>query len=497
MHILSPWLDTTPSGPTHPALDRDLDVDVCVIGAGIAGLSAALALSESGRSIAVLEADRVGAGVTGYTTAKVTALHGLVYDELRSGHGADGARVYAEANAAAVDLVEKWAGDLGIDCDWQRKPAFTYTEDPDQVRKLEKEVEAALGAGLPVELVAETDLPFPVEAAIRLDGQGEFHPRKYLLGIAEALTGRGVQIFEKTTATAVKESGDGCTVTAAGGRVTARDVIVASHYPFLDRALFFARLSPMRSYAIGVRTDGELPQGMYLSADSPTRSVRAHGDLLIVGGEGHKTGEDPDTERRYAALESWARERFAVTEIPYHWSAHDNMPADGMPYVGAYTPLSKRLWTATGFRKWGLTNATAAGVILADLVLGKENAWAGAFDANRLKPLASAKRLTKETVKVGMHFVGDRLNRGDLESLDDLAPGEGSLVNVDGEKLGAYRRADGTIEAVKPVCTHLGCHLTWNTAETTWDCPCHGSRFATTGEVIQGPAVKTLERRER
>jgi glycine/D-amino acid oxidase-like deaminating enzyme/nitrite reductase/ring-hydroxylating ferredoxin subunit len=492
MHILSPWLDTTPAGPTHPALDHDLDVDVCIVGAGITGLSAALALSESGLTSAVLEMDRIGAGVTGYTTAKVTALHGQIYDELRSGHGAEGARVYAEANAAAIELMEKWARELNIDCDWARRTAFTYTEDESMVASLEKEVAAAREAGLDASLVTETDLPYPVAAAIRLDDQAEFHPRKYLLGLAEALTGRGVQIFEKTIATGVSEGSDGCTVSVEGGKVTCRHVIVASHYPFLDRALFFARLSAMRSYAIGVHVDGPLPQGMSISIDSPTRSIRSHGDLLIVGGESHKTGEDKDTERRYEALESWARERFSVTEVKYHWSAHDNIPADGMPYIGSYTPHSKRLWTGTGFRKWGMTNGTAAGVLLADLVQGRENPWSDVFNPNRVKPIASAKRLVKENVKVAMHFFGDRLNRGDFMSLDELAPGQGGLVNVDGEKVGAYRREDGAVDAVKPICTHVGCHLTWNTAETTWDCPCHGSRFRTTGEVIQGPATKPL-----
>jgi len=499
MDILSPWLDDTPAGPTRPALNRDLDVDVCVIGGGITGLTSALLLSEAGQSVAVLEMDRLGAGVTGYTTAKVSALQSTVYDELQSKFGAEGARIYAEANSAAVGLVEKIAAEHAADCDFRRKPAYTYTRDAQQVPQLEKEVAAARQAGLDVQLVRETELPFPVEAAIRLDDQAEFHPRKYLLGIAATLESRGVQLFEKTMATAVREDDDACTVSVEGGRVRSRHVVVATHYPFLDRSLFFARLEPKRSYAIGVYADSSV-EGMYISTDQPTRSIRSHptplGELLIIGGESHPTGEEPDTERRYANLEKWAREHFSVRAIPFHWSAQDNMPADGMPYIGAYTPRSKRLWTGTGYRKWGMTNGTVAAVILTDAILGRENPWMSTFDPNRVKPLAAAKALVKENVKTGLHFFGDRLNRGDKGGLDSLAPGEGGLVNVDGEKIGAFRREDGTIDAVDPVCTHLHCHLNFNDAERTWDCPCHGSRFGTTGEVIQGPAVKPLDRRD-
>jgi glycine/D-amino acid oxidase-like deaminating enzyme/nitrite reductase/ring-hydroxylating ferredoxin subunit len=493
MHILSPWLDTTPSGPTRPALDHDLEVDVCVIGGGITGLTTALALSESGRSIAVLEMDRLGAGVTGYTTAKLAALQSTTYSELSSGHGEDGARVYAEANAAAIDLIEKWSGELGIDCDFRRKAHVVYTTEQKQVSSIQDEAEAARKAGLDARLVDVTELPYEVKAAVRLDGQAEFHPRKYLLGLAETLESRGVQIFEQTRATGVS----GKTVSATGGKVTAEHVVVATHYPFLDRAVFFARLVPMRSYCIAVRVNGELPPEMYYSIDSPSRSLRRlpldGEELLIVGGEGHQTGEESDERERYQALEDWARQHFAVTDVPYRWSAQDPFTADGMPYIGAYTPLTNNLWTGTGFRKWGLTNGTAAGVLIADLIQGRENPWADEFDPNRVKPLASAKRFTKENVKTAVHFFGDRLKRSEFDSLEEIAPGEGGLVTVDGEKVGAFRREDGVIEAVKPVCTHLGCHVNFNKAEKTWDCPCHGSRFKTDGTVIEGPATKDLQ----
>ncbi len=500
MHILSPWLDTTPSEPTRPALARDLDVDVCVIGGGITGLTTALLLSETGQSVAVLEMDRIGVGVTGFSTAKLAALQSETYSELRSGHGDVGARTYAEANSSAIDLIERWSTELGIDCDFRRKAHVFYTTDEKQVSTIEKECEEARRAGLDAQLTMPSELPYEVKAAVRLDRQAEFHPRKYLLGLAETIESRGVQIFEKTRATSVDENDDDCTVSVTGGKVTARHVVVATHYPFLDRSAFFARLMPYRSYAIAVGVSGEIPVEMYYSNDSPSRSLRrlpiGDEELLIVGGESHQTGEEPDERRLYEKLEEWAREHFTVTDVPYRWSAQDPYTADGMPYIGRDTPRSQRLWTGTGYRKWGLTNGTAAGVLLADCVLGRENPWLEVFDPNRVKPIAGAKRFVKENIKAGMHFFGDRLHRSEYDALEDLPSGEGGLVTVDGEKIGAFRREDGVVEAVKPVCTHMGCHVNFNNAEKTWDCPCHGSRFTTTGTVVEGPATRDLERRD-
>jgi Rieske Fe-S protein len=236
---------------------------------------------------------------------------------------------------------------------------------------------------------------------------------------------------------------------------------------------------------------------MYLSTESPSHTVRSHptakGEMVIAGGESHKTGQGGDTAERVARLERWARERFDVRSIEYRWSTQDNMPVDGVPYIGRLAPFQKRIWVATGFMKWGLTNGTAAGMILTDLINGRDNPWADLFDATRFKPLASAKELVKENANVGVRFVGDHLGRPDVRSTDELAPGEAGIVRRGAGKVAAYREQDGTLHAVSAVCTHLGCQVKWNEAETSWDCPCHGSRFHFTGRVIQGPAVKDLE----
>jgi glycine/D-amino acid oxidase-like deaminating enzyme/nitrite reductase/ring-hydroxylating ferredoxin subunit len=487
------WLDTAPP-PERPALKGDLDFDVCVIGAGIAGLAAAALLREDGADVAVLEMDRVGAGTTGYTTAKVSSNHQLVYSELESKHSEKAARVYAEANEAGLDWLRRTVQEHGIECDWRDKQAFTYAATDDDGPSIEDELAAAQRAGLPVSFTTDTDLPFAVAGAIRFEDQAEFHPTKFTNALATRLEDEGCRIFERTRALGVS-TGEPCSVeTDTGGGVRAHRVIVATHYPFLDRGLFFPRLSPKRSYCIAVRATGELPQGMYISASEPTRSIRATPDLLLVGGEGHKTGHG-DPAAAYARLEAWARERFAVEAVEYRWASQDNMPADGIPYVGHLVPTSDRILTATGFRKWGITNGVAAAMMLADEIAGRDNPWRSTFDANRFTPTAALPSIVREGADFSVSFVADRLKPGDVGSLDDLAPGEGGIVRDGFQRVAGYRDEAGELTVLSPTCTHLYCQVRWNGAERTWDCPCHGSRFDAKGKVVEGPAVQDLPRR--
>jgi Rieske Fe-S protein len=347
--------------------------------------------------------------------------------------------------------------------------------------------------------VEEVPLSIPTAGAVRFVDQAEFHPVRFLADVAEAVARGGGRIFEYTRALRVND-GIPCRVETGGATITADHVVVATHFPFADRGLFFARQHPERSYCIAARIEGPPPEGMFISAGSPTRSIRSHPigneELLIVGGEGHKVGQGGPTAPRYRALEDFATRHFPVTSIEYRWSSQDNMPVDGVPFIGRLAPFQKRLWVATGFMKWGLTNGTAAGMILTDLIGGRPNPWAELFDSTRFKPLASAKELVKENANVGVHFVGDHLGRPDVRSVDELAPGQAGIVRRGAGKVAAYREDDGTLHAVSAVCTHLGCQVKWNEAERSWDCPCHGSRFDPTGRVIQGPAVKDLEQKE-
>ena len=492
------WVGTSEVTRFHE-LHGDLSTDVVVVGAGIAGLTTAALLKADGARVIVVEAGRVAAGVTGYTTAKLTVLHGLVFDDLVRAFGEEGARKYADANLAGMATVADLAVRHGIDCQLERRPAYTYTTDPEMVAKVRAEVDAAQRLGLDARFTTDTDLPYPVEGAIRLADQAQFHPRTFCIGLARVIEGAGSAIYEGTRALSVDEQDGRCTVETDHGTITAGHVVEATQLPFSDRGGFFARTHPVRSYALSARLDGPVPQGMYLSVDSPSRSVRsAHmGDeeVVILGGESHKVGQDPDTRERYAALEAWARAEFPVRSIDYRWSAQDYVPVDHVPFVGRLSPASERVLVATGFKKWGMSNGAAAGVMLADRIAGRRNGFADFFDTNRANPRQSIKDLVKENANVVKRFVGDRL-KTEARAVADLAPGEAAVLVEGSERVGVYRDEAGGVHAVSPVCTHMGCTVTWNTAETTWDCPCHGSRFNCDGEVIQGPAVKDLERKE-
>jgi glycine/D-amino acid oxidase-like deaminating enzyme/nitrite reductase/ring-hydroxylating ferredoxin subunit len=494
----SVWMRTGPDLPEFDPLDGKVEAEVAVLGGGIVGITTALLLAERGVDVVLVEAAKLVDGVTGHTTAKVSSQHGMIYDELRSKHGAEQARAYGEANQAALEWMARRIEDGGIDCDFRRRASYAYVPEGSSPSEAEQEAEAASQAGLPATLVDEVPLPYPVAAAVRFDDQAEFHVRKYLAGVVEQLVDAGGRVFEHSRAVEVA-SDERCLVKTPGGRVHAGHVVVATHYPFLDRSLAFARVHPERSYAILCRIEGEPPEGMFISSGSPTRSIRAvpidGEEMLLVGGEGHKTGTGGDTRERYETLERFAREHWQVESVEYRWSAQDNTTVDMLPYVGPITPREHSVLMATGFAKWGMTGGTAAARILADRCTGRESRFAPLFDPSRLNLRASAGRLVEENAQAGFRMVRDRVvNRGG-RPIEDLAPGEGDIVSLDGQKVAGYRDEDGTLIAVSTRCTHLGCQVNWNSAERSWDCPCHGSRFAPDGGVLQGPAVHRLERR--
>ncbi|MEU6795912.1 FAD-dependent oxidoreductase [Nonomuraea wenchangensis] len=494
--MLSYWMDSAPARE-HAPLAEDVTVDVAVIGGGIAGLSAAWELTRAGRSVAVLEADRLAAGVTGYTSAKLSAQHTLIYAEL-AGRDPGTARRYARSQQEAVEHVARTAAELGVDCELERRPAYTYARSADQVEELRAEARAAAEAGLAASFVTGTALPFPVAGAVKVDGQAQFHPRKYLLGLADAMTARGCRIFERTRVTGLSE-GRPCRVTTESGAVvSAADVVVATHYPIFDRALLFARMEVTRELVVaGTLPPEDDPEGMYITSEENTRSVRTAPlpggrRLLIVTGESYRPGAGQVGDR-FERLAAWAGEHFPRARITHRWAAQDNHTTDRLPFVGPLHPGAGHAYVATGFGGWGMSNGVLAGLVLSALVTGEDEPWGGLYDPRRLHPRQEAVPMAKMQATVARHFVADRLAAGDAADVAELRPGQGAVVKLDGRRCAVYRDEQGRAHAVSAVCTHLGCVVGFNEAERTWECPCHGSRFGLDGRVLQGPAVNPLE----
>ncbi|HEX6347349.1 FAD-dependent oxidoreductase [Umezawaea sp.] len=486
------WLRST-SAPERPTLRGEHVCDVAVVGGGIAGLTTALLLKRQGLSVAVVEADRIGSGASGNNTAKVTALQSTVYSTITSRHGAETAKAYADASQAGVSLLTRLVREEGIDCGLRHAPAFTYAYSPDEVEAVEAELAATRAAGLPVSADDRLDVPFDVHAAVRLDDQVALHPLRYLLGLADAVDGDGSVVFEHSRVERLHD-GAPCRVHTAEGTVSAGRVVVATHYPVFDRGLYFARLETTRSYCVAASlASGEPPTGLAISAGSPSWSLSSYDGLLIVCGQGHATGDPAGAP--YEELEAFAREHWDVERITHRWSAQDPTSYDHLPMIGPYLPGSDRLLVATGFMKWGLATATFAATILADAVAGTPNPWAAVFTPHRVS-LTSLPDLLKMNASTGLDLVGARITPADATSSEDLPPGQAHVVRDGLGKTGVYRDRAGRLHGVSLRCTHLGCLVAFNAAETTWDCPCHGSRFDVDGAVLEGPATQPLPRRE-
>ncbi|MGA5557989.1 FAD-dependent oxidoreductase [Streptomyces lavendulocolor] len=495
------WMEYAP-GPTRPAVDGPVETEVAVVGAGIAGVCTAWELARAGHQVVLLEADRVASAVTGHTTAKLSALHGMVYADIARIHGKRAARLYAHSQQIAVDRVAEVSDELGIDCDLERLPAYSYTVDPAKEEQVRREAEAAREAGLDASYVTDVPLPFPVVGAVRVENQAQFHPRKYLLALAADLEVLGGRIFERTRVTRLNEGSPCELTTSTGHTVTAREVVVATHYPVFDRALLFTRLEPKRELVVaGPLPAGQDPGGMFLTWDDNTRSVRTAplGEdgrrMLIVTGEKFTPGTVGEGEvgERYGKLSSWAREHFGGVELTHRWATQDNVTTDHVPYVGRLHAGSRHVYVATGFAGWGMSNGVMAGDLIASRIRGREPAWTSLYDPARLHPVREAPAMLRLQAQVGKHFIGDRLPGAHADSTDDIPRGGGAVVRVGGRRVAVHRDDAGSLHGVSARCTHLGCIVHFNDEECAWECPCHGSRFDVDGKVVQGPAVRPLE----
>ncbi len=488
------WLASTPQ-TEYNSLNDDLEVDIAIVGGGITGITTAYLLKQEGYKIAILEADRIVQGTTGHTTAKITSQHTLIYDRLKTQMGEEKARQYAEANETAIKEISRLIKEKNIDCDFSWQSAYVYTQQDEYVSQLMNEVNVASSLGIEASFLSEIPLPIAIKGAMRFDNQAQFHPRKYLLTLAQDIPGNGSYIFEETKVINVKEGNSCSVITANGNKVIAHRVIIASHYPCYEAmGLYFTRIYPERSYILGVKAKEKFPGGMYITAEQPKRSLRAqvhdNSELILIAGEHHKTGQGEDTSNHYKKLKDFAEEIFEIEDIPYRWSTQDYTAMDEVPYIGHLTSGTPNIYVATGFHKWGMTNGTTAALIFKDLILNGSSPWEDVYNPSRFTPSASAKNFVKENLNVAKHLISGKILP--VPSDMEIPQGEGKIIDPDGQRVGAYRDKKGILHMVDTTCTHMGCELQWNSAEKSWDCPCHGSRFTYEGENIEGPALHKL-----
>ncbi len=497
---VSVWMQTADT-PREAKLDRDLETDVVIVGAGIAGLTTAYLLARDGRRVAVLDDGPIAGGETCRTTAHVVNALDERYYELERLFGHEGARLAAESHTAAVNKVEEIIGAEGIDCDWSRLDGYLFAPAGESQKELDDELAAAHRAGLTeVEIVSRAPVEsFDTGRALRFPRQGQFHVLKYLDGLARAFEKLGGQIFTGTHADEIKsvDARNARVVTSDGRTVTARAVVVATNTPVNDLVAIHTKQAPYRTYVIGARVArGSVPKILLWDTPDPYHYVRIQelddADVLIVGGEDHKTGQEDDADERYRRLEEWARERFpSIESIEFRWSGQVMEPVDGLAFIGRNPSDGENVLIATGDSGNGMTHGTIAGMLLTDLIAGRENSWAALYDPSR-KTVGSVVEFAKENLNVAAQYT-DLATPGDVDSTDEIKPGEAAIIRRGLTKVAAYRDPAGALHERSAICTHLGCVVQWNTGEKTWDCPCHGSRFdCRDGHVVNGPAIKGL-----
>ena len=491
------WIASTPQ-TSYPSLDDDITVDIAIVGGGIVGITSAYLLMEKGFKVAIIEADRIVQGTTGHTTAKITSQHGLFYGRLKKQLGEQKAKQYAQANESAIQEVMRIIQQESIDCDFTSQMAYIYTQSDEYLSQIKDEVYIAASLGIKASFLSEIPLPISIKGAMCFEDQAQFHPRKYLLSLADKVVAKGSYIFEKTRAVDIIQGNPCAVITSSGKKIISPKIIIASHYPFYeDHGLYFSRIYPERSYILAVDAKEKFPGGMYITAEDPTRSLRGqnYGDkeLILVGGEHHKTGQGEDTIKHYLKLKEFAEQLFQVEDIPYYWSTQDYTTMDEVPYIGYLTSDTPNLLVATGFYKWGMTNGTVAAMMFKDILTHGNSPWEDVYNPSRFTPVASAKNFIKENINVAGEFITGKISP--VSHNIDVQIGEGKIVNIDGERVGAYKDLEEIVHIIDTTCTHLGCELQWNSAEKSWDCPCHGSRFTYRGEIIVGPALKELNYR--
>lgn len=497
----SVWMATA-DPPSQEPLAKDTSTGVCIVGAGIAGLTTAYLLAREGKAVVVLDDGPIGGGMTARTTAHLTCALDDRFYELERLFGEEGSRLAAQSHNAAIDQVEKIVREEKIDCEFERVDGYLFIPPDGRKKVLDDELPAAHRAGLTeVRKIDRAPLDsFDTGPCLHFPRQAQFHPLKYLSGLARAIERDGGKIFTGTHADEIEGGSEAHVTTTSGYTVTADAIVVATNTPVNDRVAIHTKQAPYTTYVIGARIPkGSVPSILLWDAPldlwEPYHYIRVESvddhDVLIVGGEDHKTGQQHDGSQRWGKLEQWTRARFPMVEdIEFRWSGQVMEPVDGLAFIGRNPLDSDNVFIATADSGMGMTHGTIAGMLLTDLIMKRENPWANLYDPSR-KTLVAAKDFAQENINVAAQYM-DLLTPGDVDSVDEVGKGEGAILRTGLTKCAVYRDDDDAVHSVSAICTHLGCVVTWNGAEKTWDCPCHGSRFDKLGSVINGPANKDL-----
>ena len=490
-----PYWDSSSPTPHYSSFHGDLEVDVAIVGSGITGLTAAYHLGQAGQSVVILEQFRLAGGESGHTSAHLTAVLDSRFSELESKIGLETAQALYHSNQDAINHIEELSRKLGIECEFQRVNAYLYAEKPEQASMIDTELAACKRLGIPA-VRAEAPIGFPTHAALKLPNQAQFHPELYLQGVARSVTAQGAKIFEETQVTQIEETDSESILTTVaaqgGGKVRAKKVIMATNSPTATGLSMHTRIYAYRSYVVAAplaRPPTE--QALFYDLDDPYHYTRQQKDVWVVGGEDHKTGMKRDTEQSFRALEEYVQSHFGPSPIKFRWSGQILISVDGIPFIGL-APFLKHRYIATGFAGNGLTFGTVAGLLLADLIVNKPNAYSAVYDPKRVNLKASLGTFISENADVPLQMIKDRLGSADVKDLSEIKAGMGATIHIRGEKLAVYHDPDHGYRAYSCVCTHMGCHVNWNSAEKSWDCPCHGSRFNVEGKVMNGPASTPL-----
>lgn len=492
MKALSVWNDPVAPRTTYPTMIEEANADVIIIGGGITGITAAYLLSKAGIKTIVVEGDRVGSGTTSNSTGNLYATVDNYLSRVKELWGQDVATQVARSRAEAVDSMEQLIQDLDIFCDFQRCPQYLIATDPAQEDRLNQEKQVLEGAGISVSWVEELPFSLSFVKAIRIENQAQFHPAKYVEALAQAAVATKLcRIFEYTRVIGL----DGKQLTTDQGQMRGDHIVLATHTPLGFHRLQ-TELGPYREYGLALKLTGDVPcpAGIFWTLEEPGHSIRRvdteDGSYLVVIGEKHKTGQQAQDRDYYRLVELFAQSHFPVESVAYRWSAQHYRSADELPYIGR---SGEYAYVATGFATNGLVYGHIAADIITDMIQGNENEYHKLYDSRRFAPLQSVSSFLQENANVVSQYVKGYLTRAEVETLDSIGPGEGSLAEINGKKHAVSRDESGNWTVLSPVCTHLGCVVQWNSLEKTWDCPCHGSRFCSTGEVLEGPAMTPLE----